>query len=103
VEGGRVTTIRLALGPVLDGAIDVEQSKRDVEAIIARKPNAKFHVIADGPPLCRVLVAAPEGGGLGWTPLQPGCDVGASARPARAEGNVPDNGIVRAAVPGAGR
>lgn len=103
VEGGRVTTIRLALGPVLDGAIDVEQSKRDVEAIIARKPNAKFHVIADGPPLCRVLVAAPEVGGLGWTTLQPVYDVEASERPARAEGNVLDNGIVRAEVQGDGR
>src|SRR5207244_10858026 len=46
VEGGRTTTIRLTMGPVLDGAIDVEQAKNDVEAVIARKRGGKFHVIA---------------------------------------------------------
>lgn len=103
VEGGRTTTIRLALGPVLDGAIDIEQSKRDVEAVIARKPNAKFHVIADGPPLCRVMVAAPAIGGLGWTTLQPVYGASPSTAPARADGNTLDNGIVRAEVQGDGR
>ena len=103
VENGRTTTIRLAMGPVLGPDIDVEQSKRDVEAVIARKPNAKFHVVADGPPLCRVLVAAPPVDGLGWTTLQPVYGESPAGTPARAEGNAIENGLVRAEVQADGR
>jgi len=103
LESGRTTTIRLELGPVLDGTIDIEQSKRDVEAVIGRKPGAKFKVIADGPPLCRVLVATPPVGGLGWTTLQPVYGAVSDVAPARADGNVLENGIVRAEVEADGR
>jgi len=103
VETGRTTTIRLAMGPVLDGAIDVEQAKQDVEAVIARKPNAKFHVIAEGPPLCRVLVAAPAIGGLGWITLEPVSGQKPSGNAARADGHRLDNGLLRAEVQGDGR
>jgi alpha-mannosidase len=103
VETGRMTTIRLAMGPVLDGAIDVEQAKKDVEAVIARKPSGKFHVVAEGPPLCRVLVAAPPVGGLGWTTLEPVTAEATGGQVARAEGHVVDNGILRAEVQGDGR
>src|SRR5205807_762130 len=59
--------------------------------------------IADGPPLCRVLVAAPPIGGLGWTTLEPVYGVEAGGTPARAEGNVIENGLVRGEVQGDGR
>jgi alpha-mannosidase len=101
LEGGRVTTIRLEMGPVLDGAIDIEGSKREVEALIARKPNAKFHVIAEGPPLCRVLVAAPEIPGLGWMTLEPISQV--LKTDVRADGNTLENGLLRAQVQADGR
>ncbi|MGZ4104421.1 MAG: alpha-mannosidase [Actinomycetota bacterium] len=103
IEGGRTKTIRLAMGPVLDGEIDIEQSKVDVERTIERNPKAKFHVIADGPPLCRVLIAAPDVAGLGWATLTPGVADAPDAGAARADGHMLDNGLVRAEVQADGR
>ena len=68
---GRVRTVRLELGPIPVGHFDVEAAKREVEEAAKRSPRAKFHVIGNGPPLARLLVDAPETGGLGWTTLFP--------------------------------
>jgi alpha-mannosidase len=71
IVAGSPTMIRLALGPVPVGRFDVEGAKRRVEAEALARPKARFHVVATGPPLVRMLVQAPEIGGCGWSVLAP--------------------------------
>jgi len=97
VEPGRVTTVRMKMGPVREGELDVQRTKQLVEGAIARKPKGKFRVIAEGPPLCRVLTEAPPVGGLGWTTLEPVLRTAPDTR-LRAGGSELGNGIIRADV-----
>jgi alpha-mannosidase len=99
IERGKMPVVRLRLGPVLEEGLDIEASKRAVEAAIASKPNATFRVLGLGPPLVRALVRTPQIGGLGWSLLQPVAEAApGAAGAARASGNALDNGLVRAEV-----
>jgi alpha-mannosidase len=98
VEEGRITTVRLHLGPVAEGPFDVEAAKRRVEDLTRARPRAKFHVIGVGPPLCTMLVEAPPVGGLGWTVLSPRSGSAHPADPVHADGRVLRNAHLEARV-----
>jgi len=103
VEEGRTTTVYLRMGPIPEGAFDVEGGKRAIESLLERKPRGRFRVLGIGPALSRVLVATPPIGGLGWSTLEPVDGPVAVAEPAVADGHVLHNGILRAEVDAAGR
>ncbi len=98
IDEGRPATIRLRMGPVPVGDFDVETGKRRVEEVAAARPRGRFHVIGTGPPLCRLLVKAPEIAGLGWSVLSAVADPARPDHPANAEGRVLENEHLRAEV-----
>ena len=100
---GRVRTVRLELGPIPLGHFDVEAAKHQVETAAKRSPRAKFHVIGTGPPLVRLLVDAPEVGGLGWTTLFPAASEAAPHARVSASGNAIANEHVRIELAADGR
>lgn len=102
VEEGRPVTVRLALGPVQAGSFDVEAAKRRVEALANARPRARFHVLAVGPPLCRLLVETGRLEGLGWTILAPRDAPAAVERPVAAHGRTLVNEHLSASVTDAG-
>ncbi len=97
-EEGRPPTIRLRMGPVALGEFDVEEAKRRVEDAAASRPRSRFHVIGTGPPLCRLLVQAPDVAGLGWSVLTPVAEPAAPPRAATASGRILENENLRAEV-----
>jgi alpha-mannosidase len=98
ISGGRQPTIRLRMGPVPVGELDVEAAKRRVEAAVAARPRGRFHVIGTGPPLCRLLVETPEIAGFGWAALTPQALRAAPARGASARGRAVENEHLRAEI-----
>jgi alpha-mannosidase len=102
IEEGRRTVVRLHLGAVAEGAFDVEAAKRRVEEIIAKRPNAKYHVVGEGPPLCRMLVEAPPTDGLGWTTLAPRGGSATPRDPVAVDGRTLRNAALEATVAGDG-
>lgn len=98
IENGKHTTVRMRLGSVQEDGLNVDEAKRMVEAVIARKPHGTFRVIGEGPPLVRALVQTPEIGAMGWTTLEPIAQDAPATNAARAAGHVLDNGIIRAEV-----
>ncbi|MGH2785804.1 MAG: alpha-mannosidase [Actinomycetota bacterium] len=91
-------TIRLRMAPVPIGDFDVEAAKRRVEALVAARPNGRFHVIGMGPPLCRLLVRPGPVAGFGWTLLTPRVGRATVERPAEAAGRTLTNEHLRATV-----
>ena len=102
ITEGRPSTIRLRMGPVPVGELDVEAAKRRVEQAVAARPRGRFHVIGTGPPLCRLLVESPMVPGLGWSVLAPAIGKASPEHPATAEGRVLENQHLRAEVGDAG-
>src|SRR5258706_6581327 len=96
LERGKVSTVRLGLGPVADVPLDVEAAKKMVEDVIARSPRGKFRVLGLGPPLVRALVSTPPIGGLGWTMLE--AVYGATDGPVRAGSTSLSNEFLSAEV-----
>ena len=98
VTEGRPVGIRLRMGPIAVGAFDVEDAKRHVEELTRSRPNARFHVVGMGPPLCRLLVDTGAVEGLGWTVMTPRAGAADVERAATATGRTLRNEHLRAEV-----